>query len=690
MVLFVGVEMTSGRRAARNLPGIASNNRGSLRSHWDHPQPKLANRRTPARSARGKAGAKTSPVPSAGQSSLAMTSPATRKDAAAIQRSPGVPDPETEDAKVTLGPQLEADPGAAEPAAAAHRRVPAMVTGQRPSVEILPEPEEPAHEVGALQERLDGIQHQLDQLGRTIASQAQRETPADPVRQTLELLRELRRARDLEEPLAQDPSSLLAEADLDKPGIFPDEKSDSGPRSGDAGAARTPDASDPGAASTKPRMATRIYRPRYLTATALRALVEPLLTRGIGKAAAAKLDTNESSPAAGGDLASAPQTALVVRDLPAALQKIDQLVLRLDVAPLPVLIEATVVTVRLDGELPQGIDLRDVAGAGQSFVITPAESAVPGSASRAGTKAAPRDASPSGVQAGPVLTHGFGLKCGVLRGDPREFLAALQTAAPSRSLNSWQLNVLNRQTAQLMLQDALGPDGPAPSRATAGTILKIRPIVTKKGVQIDIQRRVDRDVAPSAVWSAALTSQLTLREGETAVVAGFFAEHAEAQGAGGAGQLPFLAQLFRESAAAPERTETIVLLTPHIIRPPTEIAGRVSRKKHSKLKGAARPLPTQTAGNRGGAGLKPVSQAAASSPLRTVPGDGSSKPPTAGAAAPYAPRRLQTPPAGSIPPDDGTLPAGEAAEDSLDLIPVLKLPRKVLLRPEIRPAGDPP
>src|SRR5262249_18622108 len=126
---------------------------------------------------------------------------------------------------------------------------------------------------------------------------------------------------------------------------------------------------------------------------------------------------------------------------------------------------------------------------------------------------------------GPALLHGFGLKCGVLHGDPRAFISVVQAAVQTSRLNAWQLNVLNRQSAQLMLNDPFGPEGSV-GQASAGTLLKIRPIVTQQGmVHLDIQREVDLDAAASGSRAAALTSQMALQEGQTAVVGGFFAEY---------------------------------------------------------------------------------------------------------------------------------------------------------------------
>ncbi|MGE5192131.1 MAG: hypothetical protein ACM3U2_06470 [Deltaproteobacteria bacterium] len=682
MVLFVGVEMTSGGRATQDLSMTASDRRESLRSYWKKSEAHLAHNDSPSRAARGKsqtgaAASESDHTPLAVASRAPGRQPATR------------PSPEVAEAKVTLGPQLEADP-AAESAMRRDRRVPAVVTGQRPSAEILPERGEKLRDDGAIQERLDGIAQQLDRLGRTIATQAEREPPADPVKQTVELLRELRHARELEEPIATGPRSSPLETDDEQPEPVPRIKDGKVSQPSDSVAAHESPSFDPSRASKKPRPLTKIYRPRYLSATALQALVEPLLTDGIGKAGAADARTDESAPTAGGDVSPAPVSALVVRDLPEVLRKIDRLVLKVDVRPIQVVIEATVITVGLNGTTPHGIDLQEFNVSGQSSAVARTDGIPTDHSSTIGPRPNSRTAGPPSATGGSRLTHGFGLKCGVLHGNPREFLTALQAAAQSRSVNAWQLNVLNRQSTQLMLYDPSGPEGSVP-RAATGAILKIRPIVTEKGLlHLDIQRPLDRDATAAGIRSAALTSQVILREGETLVLGGFFAERLDSRFSGtpGIDGSPFVGQRSGETSAVVERTETIVLLTPHVIRPPTEPEDQVSRKGRPKSKAAGRPILKETTAQRGATGRKAAQQTAATGPLQpAVPGVPSAKPSAARPARPDLPRRLPHSDDVFLQPTGSQAAAGESAEDSVDRIPVLELPREPELRPIIRPAG---
>src|SRR5262245_18589212 len=580
MVLFVGVELTSGGNASRQAPLSAYDHRGSLRGYWQKADTKLAIRAPLAEAKKDRPGSSPEPngefpiPPRIIARTLGQASP--KRDNAA----------DSSESRVVLGPQLESDPAAAEPPPARDRRVPAVVTGIRPSMQILPDPGDNS----PLEERLKSIQLHLERLDQARSTQVRREPLVDPVKQTAELLRELRHARELEEPIAQLPRPSEPEAE--------DEKSEpvrkrveSSPQKQDEPIEAPRSA--PEAAPKKPRTVSKIYRPRYLSGIALQALIEPLLTEGVGKAGAADADSDGSAPTRGGLASAGPPSALGVRDIPEVLRKVDRLLVDLDVPPLSVMIEATGVTVRLHNGMPQGIDLQEFNSAGQSFAVMPAE----GPSTGRSTAPFYRHSGPSPVSEASLLTHGFGLKTGVLQGDPRAFVSTLQTAAQARRVGAWQINVLDRQSAQLMLNDPFGPEGSV-AQSSAGTILNIRPVVTQKGlVLLAVQRAVDLDAPASGSRSAALTSQIALRAGQTAVLGGLYAEHLAAHSyrTPVLGQIPLVGRLFRKQSGVVERSETIVLLTPHVSYPPASGDEQTVRKDRPRSKPLGRPILKEVA-----------------------------------------------------------------------------------------------
>jgi hypothetical protein len=675
MVLFVGVELTSGGNASRQAPLSAYDHRGSLRGYWQKADTKLAIRAPLAEAAKNRRG--TSPEAKA-ESPIPPRIITQTLDQAAPQRDNAA---NSSESRVVLGPQLESDPAAAEPPPARDRRVPATVTGIRPSIEILPDPDEKPRDHTALEERLKNIQMHLERLDEAIAVQARREPPTDPVKQAADLLRELRHARVLDEPVAQVPTPSLPEAEVEKP--EPVRKRLESPPQEQDEPIEAPRAA-PEAAPKKPRTVSKIYRPRYLSGTALQALVEPLLTEGVGKAGAADVDSDGSAPTGGGTQSAGPPSALVVRDIPEVLRKIDRLLVDLDVPPLPVLIEATVVTIRLHNGMPQGIDLQEFNTAGQSFTVMPAEG-------QPSTAPFYRHSGPSPVSEAPLLTHGFGLKTGVLQGDPRAFVSVLQTAAQARRVGAWQINVLDRQSAQLMLNDPFGPEGSI-AQSSAGTILNIRPVVTQKGlVLLDVQRAVDLDAPASGSRSAALTSQIALRAGQTAVLGGLYAEHLAAHSyrTPVLGQIPFLGRLFRKQSGVVERSETIVLLTPHVSYPAAAADEQTVRNDRPRSKPLGRPILKEVAVAAGPRARKSAAPALTAGPAKPKQKRPIAQPPTESVQAKRPPVRLYR---GSdrVLQTGGEKPSPDSKEPSLDSIPVLEFPAEPPAGPVITPARRPP
>jgi type IV pilus assembly protein PilQ len=672
MVLFVGVELTSGGNASRQVPLSAYEHRGSLRGYWQNADPKLAIRAPLDDVATSRSNSHVEPKPKSSVSPpiVAQTptrTPSKRDDAA-----------ESSDSNVVLGPQLELDPVTAEPTPARDRRVPAMVTGIGPSIEILPDPGEKPRDNPALETRLASIQLHLERLDEAIAAQVRREPPVDPIKQAAELLRELRHARELEEPVAQVPAPSESESEDDKP--EPVRKKSEPPQREPEPPIEVPRAA-PETTPKKPRTVSKIYRPRFLSGTALQALVEPLLTEGVGKAGAADAASDGPVPTGGKDGSPGPASALVVRDLPEVLRKIDRLLIDLDVPPLPVMIEATVVTVRLNNGMPQGIDLQEFNTPGQSFAVMPAEGRP------SGPSTAPfyrRSGLSPGVEA-PLLTHGFGLKTGVLQGDPRAFVSVLQTAAQARRVGAWQINVLDRQSAQLMLNDPFGPEGSV-AQSSAGTILNIRPVVTQKGsVLLDVQRAVELDAPASGSRSAALTSQIALSEGQTAILGGLYAEHLAAHSyrTPVLGQIPLVGRLFRKQSGVVERSETIVLLTPHVSYPPAVSDEQTVRKDRPRSKPLGRPILKEVAVPRV---RKSPAQALAAGPAQPKQKKPVAPATTESVKAKRAPTRLYR---DRIVQTGGEQSSPESGEPSLDSIPVLELSAEPEPGPLITPARRP-
>lgn len=581
MTLFVGVELTSGGRAPANRRNAAAMASGSLQSRWSirpgpagvspdpadrpHPHAKSVDKRDAARRSRQREGATLGPL---------------------IEPDDAIQDGNEIGPQVVLGPQLESDPSATDEPVSFGTRLAATPTGVRPRAEIVPNEIRSAQRPASsrIETQLDEILGQLDRLATSVSN---RQPASDPMQQAVELLKRLQQARLIQEQAARVPEISAPEVPAERP-VAPVESPatlQTAPAPASEGSAEpielpapsTPVPVPAPAAPGPPAAQSKIFRPRYIAVRALESLVTPLLTAGVGRVGAA---SNENENAAGDLHGQLPTQwdALVVRDTPDVLRKIDRLIRELDVPPEKVLIETTVVTVRLHPNLPYGIDLGEFNISGQPFAIQPADLKSADVKSLGASTGAGRE--PILAASIPTLTHGAGIKCGVLRGDARAFLQVLQTAHHLRGCTASQATLANKQTTEILLGDgfAAAVDGVRPF--SAGTILRVRPIVTRdRLIHLDV-RPVFGAEAPSwadgaTIREGGLGNQLTLRLGETAVVSGLIADHiiSYSYNKSAAGELPIVGHWFRGQAGMIQRSETIVLLTPHLAESQTSTAG---------------------------------------------------------------------------------------------------------------------
>jgi type II secretory pathway component GspD/PulD (secretin) len=354
-----------------------------------------------------------------------------------------------------------------------------------------------------------------------------------------------------------------------------------------------------------PRLLSKIYRPKHLSVRAMQALAAPLLTEGVGRIGASL--PQDAAGTASDDEPPAPTDAVVVRDTAEVLRKIDRLLQELDVPPPQVLIEATVLAVRVDADHPFGVNLADFRAGDAGFSLDPAGDASPA--------LAPNGA-PGAGGAAARLTHGAGAKCAVVRGSVQSFVQALRKALSVEGVSAWQATVVNKRPAEFVIAER--SIVPAHVRGSAGgAVLVVRPLTTRSGsIQLDVRMQVatPEGSAAQATWTNARSHQFVLRGGQTAAFSGFLREGAASAESTGA-------------AAAPSgRTEVIVLLTPHLLNTAgtdgtqtrTAARSRSSSKEGSAgsrpaapTKRSARPPATRTTSLPSGKTARPPARLAA-------------------------------------------------------------------------------
>jgi hypothetical protein len=554
MMLFVGVELTSGGRSSANRKLASAISVGSLEKQLKTGESDDASRTI----------AKSPKAPRRDDPAGVRLDPRLEPDSALAADSANQ--------GAILDPRIETDPSFPDNLAPTRPRFPAIPAAARPRVELFPD-DDPRGQSGAgkrIEAQLDGI---LGHLDRLVTMVGEKKSTPDPMQQAMELLLRLQEARRVQGLAAQVPELAAPAASSSTPGssagASPNATVPPPPPSLPPQQPQQPGSDKPAQPTSKaapaPASQTRIYRPRYIDVRALEKLATPLLTPGSGRIGAASGDGEDAL----GDQPSHLPTqwdALVVRDTPDVLRKIDLLLRELDVPPAQILVEATLLTVRLDPARPFGVDLAEF-NAGRAFSVQPADLA-------GGVVWSTDRGQPNLPAFSPTkLTHGTGVKCGILRGNARAFLQAVQGAYPVRGAAASQTTIINKQCAELLLSDGSAAPAEGTRTTTPGTVLRLRPIATRDGlIHLEIRPILASELGS---WNDAGTqrpgipaNRVTLRPGETAVVGGFFADppamYAFKKPA--AGELPLRGGQSGAEGGVESRTETIVLLTPHLAR----------------------------------------------------------------------------------------------------------------------------
>ncbi len=354
------------------------------------------------------------------------------------------------------------------------------------------------------------------------------------------------------------------------------------------------------AATLQAPLVHHVFRPNYISAAELeRFLTQFLSPRGrIVMSDAPGAGIPSTGDEAGGMTSTLPET-LVVIDTQDTIERMAGVVGELDEQPRQVLVEATILEVRLDESSRFGVDFALLDGAGLSSFES---LAAPGSVYSAPTLAAPGDpigglTSPtsgapfltpsgttsigqSGFSEGPGST---GMRIGYVGDNAAIFIDALQTVADTNVLANTKVLALNKMRGELIIGGRLGYFGGTTvsdgiSQQTVefleiGTQLRFRPYIGNDGyVRLEIHpQRSSGVVDPVTGLPAESTSEVTtnvmVRDGETVVIGGLI----ETRDVNSTSRVPFLGYLplvgwlFSSENIEVERTEIVVLLTPRIL-----------------------------------------------------------------------------------------------------------------------------
>lgn len=330
------------------------------------------------------------------------------------------------------------------------------------------------------------------------------------------------------------------------------------------------------------RMTVKVFKLNYITAADAKTLVTPVLSQKgvVSTSPDAAVGIGTSNSAAGGNT-MATEDVIVVKDYPEQIEKVTEIIKKLDVRPQQVLIEATILRATLNENNALGIDFNALAGvdfqdlsststAYQTLTIGDVPNAQLDDAGAA-FRTDFRGAVPPG-----------GLSIGFIFNEIALFIRALESVTDVAVLANPKLLVMNKQRGEVMVGNRDGYLTTTITETAAtqtvefietGTQLVVRPYVATDGyVRLEIHPEdstggVTAEQLPFE-QTTECTSNVLVKDGHTIVIGGLFRERTSNNRSQVpvVGNIPVLGHLFSGRAEATTREEVIILVTPHIIK----------------------------------------------------------------------------------------------------------------------------
>ncbi len=312
------------------------------------------------------------------------------------------------------------------------------------------------------------------------------------------------------------------------------------------------------------QIVTRIFRPNYIRASDLQALITPLLTPSLGTVsvtAPAESGIGADSANAGGDNYADAEVVLV-RDYVSVLQEIDRVFRDVDVRPLQVAIEAMILSVKLNDSNQLGVDFELLKDHDDVRIIS---------------------GNPP-LSLGQLNFSDGGLKVGILNSSISFLLDALETVGDTDVIATPRLLVLNKQRAEILIGAELGyVSSTVTETATTqsveflevGTQLRIRPFISNDGlVRMEIHPelstgsvRVEGGFTLPDKEVTEVTTNIIAYDGSTVIIGGLIRDDISSNSTQIPllGSLPAVGPLFRQKSETLDRREILVVITPHIV-----------------------------------------------------------------------------------------------------------------------------
>jgi type IV pilus assembly protein PilQ len=376
------------------------------------------------------------------------------------------------------------------------------------------------------------------------------------------------------------------------------------------------------------RMIYKTFTLYYISAAEAKKLVTPLLSGNARVETTSAADTSFSSGESisvttGGGDSTAQNDTLLIYDYPERIEQATDLIAQIDVRPMQVLVEATILAATLTEDSQFGIDWQSLSGA-----ITNASTGNLDAVTSLGelTDGHPDYFGSAGT--GRVALSG-GLKIGFTHENIAAFIKAVETVSDVTILANPKILAVNKQLGQVYIGKKLGYLNQTTQTQTSttqsvsfldtGTKLSFRPYIGNDGyIRMDIHPKDSSgnlrsegesgSVTIPDETAAELVTNIIVKDGETIVIGGMFRDKITSARTQVPllGNLPVVGAVFRGTADQTERQEVMVLLTPHIVKEPSQAGGKdraedVRRKVEGAtkaLQGIDRPRLAEDAYNR--------------------------------------------------------------------------------------------
>ena len=330
-------------------------------------------------------------------------------------------------------------------------------------------------------------------------------------------------------------------------------------------------------------MTSRVYELNYINAAEVKALITPIMSE-FGKIATTSAAPTDTEAGNGGDKFSMRDT-IVVYDFPERLDQISEMIKKVDVQPQQILIEVTVLQAELTEDTEFGINWNTIGS-----IAT-----------------APITAGTNGFQIGltnSTITSGTGASIGFTNDKLVTLITALETVKDATVLANPKIMALNKQAGFINIGKQDGYTESTTQSATgttssiafldSGTILKFRPFICNDGyIRMEINPEESTAITttvgqPGGSSTVIPTKTLTqlktnimVKDGRTIIIGGLFKENLTSNDSQVpvVGDVPILGAIFKNTSDKNIRTELVILITPHLIKEPEDLASASDKKK---------------------------------------------------------------------------------------------------------------